>query len=81
MRITIEIEGKDAESFTKEKTVLPGEAVDAGTAASQATAEIFAEDTGGPPAWLLEAVGRSAEEDMISAVEIDSEDAGAGPAD
>lgn len=84
MRITIDIDEREIESTPKATAALAisiPEAVDAGTASSDAIADISAEDTGGPPAWLLEAVDQATKaEDLTSAAESDFEDAGAGPA-
>ncbi|HKQ74318.1 MAG TPA: hypothetical protein VJ810_11560 [Blastocatellia bacterium] len=83
MRITIDIDGKDMEGAPRVVAAAstPPNAMDAGASATSLAADQSAEDAGGPPAWLLEAVGRAASMDAITrAEESASENAGSGPA-
>lgn len=84
MRITIDIDGKDIEPTSKVTTALPAqipEAADAGAGVSDTMGDVAVDDAGGPPAWLLDAVGSAiASGSMTATEEIGSEDAGAGPA-
>jgi hypothetical protein len=84
MRVTIDIDGKEMEAAPRVIAAVPTppDAMDAGAAASSvAASDNPDEDAGGPPAWLLAAVGRAASAEGITLAEAaDSEDAGPGPA-
>ena len=88
MRITIDIDGRVTEPVSGATPTVATpvtETADGGAAPavspSGATANTSAEDTGGPPAWLFEAVGQAAAaEGLAPAAGADTEDAGAGPA-
>lgn len=84
MRITIDIDGKGLDTVSKDPIIVPiasMDAMDGGAAAGSTATASLDQDTGGPPAWLLVAVGRAVSADVITlADQASSEDAGSGSA-
>lgn len=81
MRIVIEHDTTATVTSGAPGVAAPGEAENAGGAPEASTADSAGgEDGGGPPQWLLDAVGRAMEADqMAPGTTVDAADAGAAP--